>query len=49
MNLCLHICLCSTFTPSVLGGQRKASSGPLELDYRESLAITWVLGTEGLR
>lgn len=36
------------YTPSVLEGERKASSGPLELDYRQSLATMRVLGTEGL-
>lgn len=48
MNTCLQVCLCSMFMPSVLGGQRKASRGPLELDYRQSLATMWELGTKGL-
>lgn len=41
--LLLHLCLCTTFIPSVYGGQKKVSE-PLELEIQTVLSTQVVAG-----
>lgn len=45
MNICLHVCLCSTFMPGVHIGQN-GTQDPLELELQSVSTIMWVLGTK---